>query len=204
MKKIRLQKAKPLQTQDTNRQQNKAETPIVSALEQNIAWVEQYFARCGDLVVRRFCIGEEYSCNAALMYLDGMINNTIVQENILSPLMCPVCIDAAMGRKVSQNYFSFMMSQLLPAGEITVAYAMEDGVQAMMNGDAFLLLDKSSTGLTINAKGFPHRDMGEPRNEKTLRGPQEAFVETMRVNTAMLRRRLHTSQLKLEQLTLGT
>ena len=142
MKKLRLQKAKPLQAQDTNQQQKEAKTSIVAALEQNIAWVEQYFARCGDLIVRRFCIGEAYSCNAALMYLDGMINNTIVQENILSPLMCPVCIDAAMDRKVSQDYFSFMMSQLLPVGEITVAYAMEDGVQAMMNGDAFLLLDK--------------------------------------------------------------
>ena len=210
MKKIRLQKATPIQAQSTASKQDDAKTAVVSDLSQNIAWVEQYFTRCDDLVVRRFYIGEAPSCGAAVLYLDGMINNTIVQENILFPLMHPVSIDAATNRNDAQNpqnvqnLFTFIVNQLLPAGETTAIQTMEDGVQAMMNGDALLLVDKSSTGLTINAKGFPHRNMGEPRNEKTLRGPQEAFVETMRVNTAMLRRRLHTNQLKLEQMTLGT
>lgn len=36
-----------------------------------------------------------------------------------------------------------------------------------------------------------------------LRGPQEAFTETLRVNTALIRRRLRTDQLKLEEKTLG-
>ena len=208
MKKIQLEKAKPITEAivpaEISASQCESQTPITTCLEQNITWVEQYFVRCSDLIVRRFCIGEAYPCAAVLLYLDGMTDSAVVHDNILSPLMCPVCIDAAMGQKVSQDYFSFMKTQLLPAGEITPVNVMEDGVQAMMNGDVFLLLDGSATGLTIDAKGFPHRDMGEPRNEKTLRGPQEAFVEAMRVNTAMLRRRLHTSQLKLEQLTLGT
>ena len=195
-KKLQFETAKPIISSEENR--------ISTDLEQNIAWVEQYFFRCSDLIVRRFRIGEAVPCNAVLLYLDGMTDSAVVHDNILVPLMHPVLIDAAMSYKVSSDFFAFVHTQLLPSGETTIVHTMDETVQAMMNGDVVLLLDQSIQGLVIDAKGFPHRDMGEPRNEKTLRGPQEAFVEAMRVNTAMLRRRLHTGALKLEQMTIGT
>lgn len=195
-KKLQFETAKPIISSEENR--------INSNLEQNIAWVEQYFFHCSDLIVRRFRIGEAVPCNAVLLYLDGMTDSAVVHDNILVPLMHPVLIDAAMSHKVSSDFFAFVHTQLLPSGETTIVHTMDETVQAMMNGDVVLLLDQSIQGLVIDAKGFPHRDLGEPRNEKTLRGPQEAFVEAMRVNTAMLRRRLHTGALKLEQMTIGT
>ena len=195
-KKLRFETAKPIISSEENR--------ISTDLEQNIAWVEQYFFRCSDLIVRRFRIGEAVPCNAVLLYLDGMTDSAVVHDNILVPLMHPVLIDAAMSYKVSSDFFAFVHTQLVPSGETTIVRTMDETVQAMMNGDVVLLLDQSIQGLVIDAKGFPHRDLGEPRNEKTLRGPQEAFVEAMRVNTAMLRRRLHTGALKLEQMTIGT
>ena len=195
-KKLQFETAKPIISIEENR--------INSDLEQNIAWVEQYFFHCSDLIVRRFRIGEAVPCNAVLLYLDGMTDSAVVHDNILVPLMHPVLIDAAMSHKVSSDFFAFVHTQLLPSGETTIVHTMDETVQAMMNGDVVLLLDQSIQGLVIDAKGFPHRDLGEPRNEKTLRGPQEAFVEAMRVNTAMLRRRLHTGALKLEQMTIGT
>ena len=195
-KKLQFETAKPIISSEENR--------ISTDLEQNIAWVEQYFFHCSDLIVRRFRIGEAVPCNAVLLYLDGMTDSAVVHDNILVPLMHPVLIDAAMSHKVSSDFFAFVHTQLLPSGETTIVHTMDETVQAMMNGDVVLLLDQSIQGLVIDAKGFPHRDLGEPRNEKTLRGPQEAFVEAMRVNTAMLRRRLHTGALKLEQMTIGT
>lgn len=195
-KKLQLETAKPIISSKENR--------LSSDLEQSIAWVEQYFSRCSDLIVRRFRIGEAVPCDAVLLYLDGMTDSAVVHDNILVPLMHPVLIDAAMSYKVSSDFFAFVHTQLLPSGETTIVHTMDETVQAMMNGDVVLLLDQSIQGLVIDAKGFPHRDLGEPRNEKTLRGPQEAFVEAMRVNTAMLRRRLHTGALKLEQMTIGT
>jgi hypothetical protein len=195
-KKLQFETAKPIISSEENR--------INSDLEQNIAWVEQYFFHCSDLIVRRFRIGEAVPCNAVLLYLDGMTDSAVVHDNILVPLMHPVLIDAAMSHTISSDFFAFVHTQLLPSGETTIVHTMDETVQAMMNGDVVLLLDQSIQGLVIDAKGFPHRDLGEPRNEKTLRGPQEAFVEAMRVNTAMLRRRLHTGALKLEQMTIGT
>ena len=55
----------------------------------------------------------------------------------------------------------------------------------------------------VDAKGFPHRSVDSSQNEMVLRGPQEAFTEALRVNTALIRRRLRTNQLKFEEKTLG-
>lgn len=234
MKPILLHKAQPITEHNvsSDQTQHASKQVILSQLDQNIAWVQQYFARCSDLLIRRFLIGEQNSCEAVLLYLDGMTDSLVIHEYILKPLMRPVMIDAATSLEVSQkqeklccektaadqeklyhpqdtaqkdtfDYFSFLTARLLTAGEVTLADSLEDGVLAMMNGDVFLLLQGSAEGLIIDAKGFPHREMGEPHNEKLLHGPQEAFVEAIRINTAMIRRRLHTSQLKIEQLTLG-
>ena len=108
---------------------------IYPDLEQNIAWVEQYFSRCSDLIVRRFRIGEAVSCNAVLLYLDGMTDSAVVHDNILAPLMHPVMIDAAMNRKVSSDFFAFVHTQLLPSGETTIVRILDETVQAMMNGE---------------------------------------------------------------------
>ena len=192
MKKLSLHKAMPI-----NHTDGQSATPISVNLETNIAWVQQYFERCSDLLIRRFLVGAQPPCEAVLLYLDGMTDSAVVHDDILQPLMQPICINA------EADNTTLVLSQLLSAGEITIANDLHEGVLAMMNGDVFLLLAESHTGFIIDAKGFPHRSMGEPRNEKVLRGPQEAFVEAMRVNTAMIRRRLHTNRLKLEQLTVG-
>ena len=229
MKKIPLYKAKPMSASQNDDVSTRQSTAISCQLEQNVQWVQAYFERCSDLLIRRFLVGQTQSCPAVLLHLDGMTDGGALHDMILQPLMRPICIDDAILHSVSQrkeilscihtasdqkkayqtaeensfDYFAFVASQLLSAGEVTFAETMEDSVQAMMNGDAVLLLEGSRIGFIIDVKGFPHRDMGEPRNEKVLRGPQEAFVEAMRVNTAMIRRRLHTGQLKLEMLTLG-
>ena len=192
-----MYRATPISVQSEKTPQIANKTMSVQEnIEMNIVWVQQYFSHCSDLLVRRFLIGISNPCEAALLYLDGMTDSSVIHDDILRPLMRLKNIAVA-------DCFSFTVSQLLPVGEVTFADSLTDGVLAMMNGDAFLLLSGSSTGLIIDSKGFPHRTIGEPRNEKVLRGPQESFVEAMRVNTALIRRRLHTNQLKLEQLTLG-
>ena len=71
-KKLQFETAKPIISSEENR--------LSSDLEQNIAWVEQYFFHCSDLIVRRFRIGEAVPCNAVLLYLDGMTDSAAVSS----------------------------------------------------------------------------------------------------------------------------
>lgn len=178
---------------------------VSGLLPQDIEWVKQYYNCCSDLIYRHITIGGREPRRAAVFYFDGMTDSDIIHNNVLQPLL----LDAEFTEKDAEsgsdfkNYFSFLKERLLPAGEITIINNLEQGCLSMMNGDALLLIDGCQQAFVIDAKGFPQRPVGRAENEAVLRGPQEAFTEAMRVNTALIRRHLRTNQLKLEEKTLG-
>lgn len=182
-----------------------AEQNVSGILLQDMEWVKRYYVRCSDLIYRHITIGGSEKRQAAVFYFDGMTDSGVVHDNILQPLL----LDAEFTWKDAesendfQNYFSFLKERLLPAGEITIIDSLEQGCFSMMNGDVLLLLDGCQQAVVIDAKGFPQRQVGKAENEVVLRGPQEAFTEAMRVNTALIRRHIRTNQLKLEEKTLG-
>jgi len=57
--------------------------------------------------------------------------------------------------------------------------------------------------LILGSKGFAKRGIEEPSGETYLKGPREGFVEPLLHNLAMIRRKLRTTNLKLEYFTLG-
>lgn len=204
MKKLKVQRPQivaPSSSSDTS----VPKVPLQGVLTQDMEWLQNRYVRCSDLVYRQFTVGGRQERQAAVFYFDGMTSSKVVHDNILQPLLLDaelVQYDAENDQNL-KNYFSYVKQHLLPAGEITIIDDLEQGSQAMMNGDVLLLLDGCRQAFVIDAKGFPHRSVDSSQNEMVLRGPQEAFTEALRVNTALIRRRLRTNQLKFEEKTLG-
>lgn len=204
MKKLKVQRPQivaPSSSSDTS----VPKVPLQGMLTQDMEWLQNRYVRCSDLVYRQFTVGGRQERQAAVFYFDGMTSSKVVHDNILQPLLLDaelVQYDAENDQNL-KNYFSYVKQHLLPAGEITIIDDLEQGSQAMMNGDVLLLLDGCRQAFVVDAKGFPHRSVDSSQNEMVLRGPQEAFTEALRVNTALIRRRLRTNQLKFEEKTLG-
>ena len=66
-----------------------------------------------------------------------------------------------------------------------------------------LLMDGSPTGLVLDAEATPLRGISEPTLEAVVSGPRDAFVESLRINTALIRARLGDARLKSENFILG-
>ena len=58
-------------------------------------------------------------------------------------------------------------------------------------------------GILIDARTYPARSVGEPEKDKVLRGSKDGFVETIVFNTALIRRRIRSTQLRMEMLQAG-
>lgn len=65
-------------------------------------------------------------------------------------------------------------------------------------GKTVLILDGFSECVLIDAKQFPGRSVEEPADGKVLRGSHDGFTETLVQNTALLRRRIRDTRLRLE------
>ena len=65
------------------------------------------------------------------------------------------------------------------------------------------LLEGYEQGILIDARTYPARSVGEPEKDKVLRGSKDGFVETIVFNTALIRRRIRSTQLRMEMLQAG-
>ena len=64
-------------------------------------------------------------------------------------------------------------------------------------GDAF------TNALLIDSRTYPARSVEEPEKDKVLRGSKDGFVETVIYNTALIRRRIRSTDLRMEMMNAG-
>jgi spore germination protein KA len=80
---------------------------------------------------------------------------------------------------------------------------LKDVIDGVLDGSSALLIDGSDQALVIETKGWEHRGVDRPNNEPVVRGPQEAFVESFRANTASVRRYVKDPKLITELFRVG-
>lgn len=83
-------------------------------------------------------------------------------------------------------------------------FEINDLIEKIMLGFAVILIDGSAKGIAFGVQGYKSRGVQEPDNEAMIRGSKEGFVEAVQVNVSMMRRRLRTTDLKFERMSIGS
>ena len=92
----------------------------------------------------------------------------------------------------------------LGISDMTTFDTVEEAADAMFTGDVILFVDGFDKALKIPDKGYPAMMVQEPASEKVIRGSREGFVDSIKVNTALIRKRLRTPKLKVKEARVGT
>jgi spore germination protein len=100
--------------------------------------------------------------------------------------------------------FSELINSGITTADIKVITNLDEGIEEILVGNTLMLVDGYCKALIISSKGFPKRSVEKPENEAVIQGPKEAFTESLRVNTVLIRRRIRDTSLKCEQLKLGS
>jgi spore germination protein len=79
----------------------------------------------------------------------------------------------------------------------------KDAAAGLLTGDAILLIDGFPQALKIPDKGYPGEAVTDTDSEKVIRGSNEGFTENIKVNTALIRKRLQSTDLKIEEMQVG-
>lgn len=152
-----------------------------------------------DVVFRKFFCGAGRKRKAAIIYIDGLVDKALVNENILKPLM----YDAPQEDDAADFGIDYVESTLLIAGDLVRSAKVDDAVDGILSGDTVLLVEGSAEALVVSLRGWKTRGIEEPQTESVVRGSREGFTETLRFNTAMLRRRIKNPDLRLEPMKIG-
>jgi len=175
---------------------------LSKSLDTNLNAIKKEFEDCCDLVIREFSFGKEGCIKAALIFIDGLTNQPLINDNIVKPLM----YDSRFFRSDETSGFSDieeLRDRLISVGDLKTDQTYRELTQACLSGDAVLLVEGFDKALDISAKGWEKRAVTEPVTEMVVRGPREGFIENLRTNTAMIRRKVKSPALKIRPVRIG-
>lgn len=148
-----------------------------------------------DIIKRELEIGGR---RAALYFIDGFIKDE-VYEKILEFLYKQTSED--IGKITDMKAFARLK---MPYVEVDSTNDKEAAVTAVLSGPSVLIVEGVSGALVIDTRTYPSRSVDEPQKDKSLRGARDGFVETLVMNTALIRRRIRDSRLRMEYMQIGS
>ena len=145
-----------------------------------------------DVLYRNVEIGKK---NAALYMIDGFCKDEVMQK-LLQHFI-------GITKEQMPEDAAEMSRQLVPYGEVDLCGDLDEICRQVMSGVTALLLEGYEQGILIDARTYPARGVEEPDKDKVLRGSKDGFVETVVFNTALIRRRIRSTDLHMEMLNAG-
>ena len=157
------------------------------------AAISARFQGAGDFIRR------ELHCGQFTLYayaIDGLVSSADAAENIFRPLS-----QNLRGGSTAELYQRALHGTIYN----TVASACtdtEDIALKLVNGFCVVLFPGSGA-VAYEVRTGVSRTPSAPEVENTVKGPKDSFVETMRINTSIVRRHLRTPDLRLYQTVVG-
>lgn len=176
---------------------------INKGLDENIKYLEEIFADCGDIVKRKFPLGLNQSVELYVIYIDVMTDRDLIDTAIINSLMVEVRKTKPNYAEIKDNIYNVLKNGALTTADFKETEDMENAINEILAGNTLLLVDGFERGIVVSTKGFPKRSVSESSTEVVIQGSKEAFTETIRVNTVLIRRRIRDYRLKVKQMTIG-
>lgn len=174
-----------------------------SQLDKNLKYFKDNLKDCDDVVYREFKTGDKQQYDFALIYVDGLIDKTLVNEEVLKSLMIEARQAKPVPGKFFKNVYDLTIRGAISSGEVNEEEYLDKAMVSLLSGDTLLIIDGYNKILVIGSKGWASRGVQDPDTESVIRGPREGFTETLRINTALIRRRIRDPNLKMKHMYLG-
>lgn len=155
-----------------------------------------------DLVFREFTITvNEKLLKAFIVFIDGMTDRNVISHYVLQPLMIFSSFDREEEKRKATTDFIF--DRLIPFNQVDKVETIKKVIENVNFGGCAIFVEGMEYAIVADTKSWEHRTIGTPRSENVIRGPQEAFNEQLRANTALLRKILKDKDLMIENVSVG-
>jgi spore germination protein KA len=176
--------------------------PLTKGLDANLNALKKilHHGTNADVVIREFDIPTIPETRASIIFIDSLASRDTIDFAILQPLM----LIANLNDGKTDDRLEMVKRRLLPGNQVTEVDNLRAVTEDVLSGATCLLIEESDIALSIETRSWEHRSIDKPSAEMVVRGPQEAFNETLKSNLALIRRRMRTPDLISEMLKVGT
>ncbi|WP_420848630.1 spore germination protein [Paenibacillus oryzisoli] len=169
-------------------------------LEETLLTIQEGLGHSTDLVIRRMTIPSNPPCKAAIVYMDGLANVKDILDSLFIDYRSG---DILLPQLDDLPPLSLLKEYLLKSGEITGTSDFKTLYHMVLSGDTVILVDGYNEGICASTREWKDRGVTEPSSQTVVRGPREGFSETLRTNTALIRRKIKDPRLWMETRQIG-
>ena len=154
--------------------------------------IRALFGESGDLIARELRCG---TLKVYAYFIDGLTAGSDIAEYVFKPLYENPAADM-------DTFYKQALTGSVYSASTSACADLDTVAKKMVNGFCVVLFPGVGA-ISYEVKSPVKRMPGPPEVENTVKGPKDAFVETMRINTALIRRHLRTPDLRLYQTAVG-
>lgn len=149
------------------------------------------FSQSDDFKCRPLRIGDK---NCLFAYLDGNIDKVLFEQDVVRPLK--------NAERLSSPYLENLQNTVAYSDEIKVV-PIENAPGEIALCDIAFFIEDDDNAYIFSLRKPSARAIGEPPTSSVMKGPREGFVEEIKTNTSMIRRRIKSPDLVMKSFQVG-
>ncbi|WP_312814803.1 spore germination protein [Sedimentibacter sp.] len=172
-------------------------------LKKNETILKEVFKDANDIIFRNMKVGQHKKLNILIFYVDGMTTKDSISEYAIQTLMESINLESLKkdGGKELQNE---ILNSNIAITELGTVQTLQECVDKALSGETILFIETCSKAIWLSSRGWQIRGIQEPAAETLIRGARDGFIETMKVNITLIRRRIRDPKLKVKYLQVGS
>ena len=170
---------------------------IYSELRKNESYIRNKFKNCADILIRPMRLGNESKVDCLIVYIEVAVSNMMLDDSALGKMI------NHFWESSSYQIQEFVKNNSLGIADVRKLESMKDVLSAVLAGNAVFFIDGYDKAMKISSKGYPNLGVSEVESEKVLRGSKEGFSDSVKTNSALVRKRIRDSRMKVEEKTTG-
>ncbi len=128
----------------------------------------------------------------AAIFADGIVNKELIGELVVKPL-----------RDAKEDDGFEDIKLLLASPELKDGNKIKDAIKEILNGNAVVFIDGEKDFIIAGVKSPPMRAVAEPPTQVAVHGPREGFIEDIKINLGLIRKRIKTEKLQVKTVFVG-
>ncbi|MBQ7917454.1 MAG: spore germination protein [Clostridia bacterium] len=160
--------------------------------------IKRVFGKHSKVENQEFVLGEN---SVSVFYIESLIDKKLVSSGVLEPLQKQAKNNAKTTENTVKISLELLKQEVFAVSSIEDANSVEDAVVGILDGKVCVVLDEEA--ILIPVFGAQKRGVEEPPTSRVVKGPREGFVEDIGTNIGLVRKRLKTPNLQIEDVFIG-
>ena len=170
---------------------------ISTDIHKNEKYIQEQYKNCADILIRSMRLGENRKVDCLMVYIEVAVSNMMLD-------------DSALGKMINHFWESspekiqeFLNNNSLGIADVRKLKNMDEVSGAVLSGNAVFFVDGYDKAMKISSKGYPNMGVCKAESEKVLRGSKEGFSDSVKTNSALVRKRIRDTRMKVEEYQTG-